>query len=196
MTYIMLKDPVGAAAAMSVGCLAVLAARLLPFTSDPFACCALQPPLQAASLLGLGLLYQGSSHRLMTEIMLEEIGRTPGINPSLTGAGPGADGSGGSGLGASLSSLMCVTQDREGYALAAGFGLGLICLGQGRSAPGLADLQLEDKLRCAVFVCRCNTRRPFAMLELAWYCQHQRVQISCCHISAVWDAMVWHPGAG
>jgi hypothetical protein len=29
--------------------------------------------LQAASRLGLGLLYQGSSHRLMTEIMLEEI---------------------------------------------------------------------------------------------------------------------------
>jgi hypothetical protein len=36
---------------------------------------------------------------------------------------------------------------REGYALAAGFGLGLICLGQGRNAPGLADLHLEDKLR-------------------------------------------------
>jgi anaphase-promoting complex subunit 1 len=83
----------------------------------------------------------------MTEIMLEEIGRTPGVNPSLTGSGPGADTSSGSGLGASLSSLMCVTQDREGYALAAGFGLGLICLGQGRSAPGLADLHLEDKLR-------------------------------------------------
>eukprot|EP00882_Tetradesmus_deserticola_P034352 GHRQ01039373.1.p1 GENE.GHRQ01039373.1~~GHRQ01039373.1.p1 ORF type:complete len:131 (+),score=17.56 GHRQ01039373.1:1-393(+) len=103
--------------------------------------------VQAASLLGLGLLYQGSCHRLMTEIMLEEIGRTPGVNPSLTGGGPGADGGGGSGLGASLSSLMCVTQDREGYALAAGFGLGLICLGQGRNAPGLADLHLEERLR-------------------------------------------------
>ncbi|WIA14045.1 hypothetical protein OEZ85_002600 [Tetradesmus obliquus] len=109
----------------------------------------LSPHVQAASLLGLGLLYQGSCHRLMSEIMLEEITRTPGVNPSLTGGGGGlgAEAGGGSGLGASLSSLMCVMQDREGYALAAGFGLGLICLGQGRSAPGLADLHLEDKLR-------------------------------------------------
>lgn len=100
--------------------------------------------LQAASLLGLGLLYQGSCHRLMTETMLEEIGRTPGVNPSLanmaTLGGPGV-------TGASLSALMTVTHDREAYALSAGFGLGLICLGQGRNAAGLADLHLEEKLR-------------------------------------------------
>eukprot|EP00775_Hariotina_reticulata_P010096 gene10096-10252_t len=110
----------------------------------------LSPHVQAASLLGLGLLYQGSSHRLMTETMLEEIGRTPGVNPSLaanagSAAGTAVDPAGGA--GASLGALMSVTQDREGYALAAGFGLGLICLGQGRNAPGLADLHLEDKLR-------------------------------------------------
>jgi hypothetical protein len=29
--------------------------------------------LQAASLLGLGLLYQGSCHHLMTEILLEDL---------------------------------------------------------------------------------------------------------------------------
>jgi hypothetical protein len=135
--------------------------------------------LQAASLLGLGLLYQGSCHRLMTEIMLEEISRTPGVNPSLTGGGPGADGSGGSGLGASLSSLMCVTQDREGYALAAGFGLGLICLGQGRSAPGLADLHLEDKLRCA------KRFFPFvitAMSSVEWKAGHR---LLACHFVCV-----------
>ena len=40
-----------------------------------------------------------------------------------------------------------VTQDREGYALAAGLALGLITLGKGRSAVGLADLHLEEKLR-------------------------------------------------
>ena len=40
-----------------------------------------------------------------------------------------------------------VTQDREGYALAAGLALGLITLGRGRSAVGLADLHVEDKLR-------------------------------------------------
>jgi hypothetical protein len=37
-----------------------------------------------------------------------------------------------------------VTQDREGYALAAGLALGLITLGRGRAAVGLADLHLED----------------------------------------------------
>jgi hypothetical protein len=43
-----------------------------------------------------------------------------------------------------------VTQDREGYALAAGLALGLITLGKGRAAVGLADLHLEDKLRWAL----------------------------------------------
>lgn len=43
--------------------------------------------------------------------------------------------------------LQGVTQDREGYALAAGLALGLITLGRGRAAVGLADLHLEDKLR-------------------------------------------------
>lgn len=40
-----------------------------------------------------------------------------------------------------------MTQDREGYALAAGLALGLITLGKGRAAAGLADLHLEEKLR-------------------------------------------------
>lgn len=82
----------------------------------------------------------------MTETMLEEIGRTPGVNPSLTNMA-GVDTGGATINGASLSALMCVTHDREAYALAAGFGLGLICLGQGSNAPGLADLHLEEKLR-------------------------------------------------
>lgn len=34
-----------------------------------------------------------------------------------------------------------------------GFGMGLICLGQGRNAPGLADLHLEDRLRWG---CMCS----------------------------------------
>jgi hypothetical protein len=124
----------------------------------------------------------------MTEIMLEEIGRTPGVNPSLTGGGPGADGSSGSGLGASLSSLMCVTQDREGYALAAGFGLGLICLGQGRSAPGLADLHLEDKLRCVA--CLLNLPLSFKCVLLCVLCLmisvHTSVKLSYPVCSTAW----------
>lgn len=42
-----------------------------------------------------------------------------------------------------------VVTDREGYALAAGLSLGLVALGAGRGAVGLADLELERRLRCA-----------------------------------------------
>ena len=80
----------------------------------------LSPLVQAAALVALGLLYQGSAHRLMTEVMLREIGRKPG-----------ADGGRG----------------REGYALAAGLALGLVALAKGRSAAGIADLRVEDRLR-------------------------------------------------
>ena len=76
--------------------------------------------VQSAALLAVGLLYQGSAHRLTTEILLAEIGRKPGGDNVL---------------------------DREGYALAAGFALGLVTLGRGRDAWGLADLHIEDRLR-------------------------------------------------
>ena len=65
--------------------------------------------------------------------MLEEIRRRPG-----TGGGEeGVSSSGGA-----------VAQDREGYALAAGLALGLVTLGRGQDAPGLADIQLADRLKC------------------------------------------------
>ena len=79
----------------------------------------LSPQVQAAALMGVGLLYESSAHRLMTEILLEEIGRRPGSE---------------------------VIRDREGYSLAAGLALGLVTLGKGSSALGLADLRLEDRL--------------------------------------------------
>ena len=79
----------------------------------------LSPHVQAAALLGVGLLYEGSAHRLMTEILLDEIGRRPGAE---------------------------VIRDREGYSLAAGLALGLVTLGKGRHALGLTDLRLEDRL--------------------------------------------------
>lgn len=40
-----------------------------------------------------------------------------------------------------------VTTDRESYALAAGAALGLVMLGRGRNALGIADLHLDDRLR-------------------------------------------------
>lgn len=67
---------------------------------------------------------QGTTHRLMAEVLLEEIGRRPGpaSKEGLDQAGEGL--------------LQGVAQEREGYALAAGAALGLIVLGKGRSAGG------------------------------------------------------------
>eukprot|EP00930_Biecheleria_cincta_P046160 TRINITY_DN31841_c0_g1_i1.p1 TRINITY_DN31841_c0_g1~~TRINITY_DN31841_c0_g1_i1.p1 ORF type:complete len:1337 (-),score=254.77 TRINITY_DN31841_c0_g1_i1:28-4038(-) len=76
-------------------------------------------PVQCSAVLSLGLLFAGSGHRMMTELLVAEIGRRP-TDRAL--------------------------HDREGYSLAAGFALGCICLGQGAEAPGLADLQLHTWL--------------------------------------------------
>ena len=60
--------------------------------------------VQCAAVLGLGLLYAQTSHRMMTEILVAEIGRRPSDRPM---------------------------HDRECYSLSAGFALGLVCLGAG-----------------------------------------------------------------
>ena len=57
--------------------------------------------VQTAALLGVGMLYQGSAHRLMTEVLLGEIGRPP-----------------------TNELLEC----RESYALSAGLALGMLTL--------------------------------------------------------------------
>jgi anaphase-promoting complex subunit 1 len=74
--------------------------------------------VQTAALLGIGLLYEGSAHRRMTELLLTEIGRHPEDH----------------------------NFNREGYSLASGLALGLVTLGRGSHAIGLADLQIEDTL--------------------------------------------------
>ncbi len=76
------------------------------------------PNVQTAALLGIGLLYQGTAHRRMTELLLSEIGRPPEDHHF----------------------------NRESYSLAAGLALGLVTLGRGSNAIGLTDLQIEDKL--------------------------------------------------
>lgn len=68
------------------------------------------------------------------ETMLTEIGRRPG-------AMEGGDSAGGTREGGP------VPEDREGYALAAGLALGLVTLGKGRTAIGVSDLKIEDRLR-------------------------------------------------
>lgn len=61
--------------------------------------------VQAAAVAGIGLLYQGSAHRLMTEFLLNEIGRQPMKDQNA--------------------------HDKEGFALVCGLALGMVsCLVQ------------------------------------------------------------------
>lgn len=84
-------------------------------------------PAHAAAVTGIGLLYQGSSHRLMTEFLLNEMGRRPTQDSNTT--------------------------DREAYALSCGLSLGMVNLAQGDATEslgggnaGLADLDIELRL--------------------------------------------------
>ena len=91
--------------------------------------------VQITALLGVGMLYQATAHRLTVEFLLEEIGRGASERDEGDRAARGGAGSSGS----------------EGYSLAAGLGLGLIALGCGRSSNnrllGLSDLRLEERLQ-------------------------------------------------
>lgn len=82
---------------------------------------------QTAAVTGIGLLYQGSSHRLMTEFLLNEMGKKP-VNDQNT-------------------------YDREGYTLSCGLALGMVNLSRGENSEsdcggsiGLADLHIEERL--------------------------------------------------
>ncbi|CAH0477081.1 unnamed protein product [Peronospora belbahrii] len=106
---------------------------LLP---SPFGGFSVPASTQSAALLGLGILYQGTGYRLMTELLLTEIARSPSSSQFVGGNG-----------NAGLS--MALFDQLEGYALAAGMALGLVVLGRGQTTtgdPGLADLKLEEKL--------------------------------------------------
>ena len=71
-----------------------------------------------------------------------------------------------------------VSHDREGYALAAGLALGLIALGRGRSALGLADLHLEERLRWAGGRNLCFLVSSCRWCRLASLCVHA-VRAAC-----------------
>ena len=78
--------------------------------------------VKTAAVVGIGLLYEGSAHRLMTEVLLGEIS-SRAAREKVKGEG-----------------------ERSGYALAAGMGLGLVLLGRGAEAVGVSDLRIEDRL--------------------------------------------------
>lgn len=75
-------------------------------------------PVHAASIMGVGLLYQGSGDSHISKVLLEEIGRLPGaeVNSHL---------------------------DRESYALSAGLAFGLVNLCKG----GSTTISSSDQLR-------------------------------------------------
>ncbi|XP_072170160.1 anaphase-promoting complex subunit 1-like [Diadema setosum] len=77
--------------------------------------------VQVAAILGTGLVYQKTAHRHVAEVLLGEIGRPPG--PELNNC-----------------------TNRESYSLAAGLALGMVTLGRGSGAVGLADLNIPDQL--------------------------------------------------
>jgi anaphase-promoting complex subunit 1 len=87
----------------------------------------ISPHVQTAAVFGLGLVHQSSCQRLMVELSLNEIGRRPSERSGIASSYPDA---------------------RNSYALAAGFSLGLLCLGKGGSekAFGLRDLNVEARL--------------------------------------------------
>ena len=84
----------------------------------------LSPLTQTAGIMAIGLLYCGTQHRRMSEIMLSEIENTEQEDST---------------------SPMDDLRD-EGYRLAAGLALGYINLGQGKNLTGLHDMQLVERL--------------------------------------------------
>ncbi|XP_077996954.1 anaphase-promoting complex subunit 1-like [Glandiceps talaboti] len=77
--------------------------------------------VQVAAIIGIGLVYQGTAHRHIAEVLLAEIGRPPG--PEMENC-----------------------TDRESYSLAAGIALGFVTLAHGSDAIGLSDLNIPDQL--------------------------------------------------
>ncbi|KAK5995572.1 Negative regulator of mitosis [Cladobotryum mycophilum] len=98
--------------------LSVHATRMLPRGAAELN---LSPLTQTSGIMGIGLLYCGSQHRRMSEIMLSEIEHIEDEDEEEP-----------------LRS--------ECYRLAAGFALGFINLGKGNDLKGLHDMRLTEKL--------------------------------------------------
>ncbi|KAK2757907.1 Anaphase-promoting complex subunit 1 [Arachnomyces sp. PD_36] len=84
----------------------------------------LSPLTQASGIMGIGLLYCGSQHRRMSEVMLSEIENVEEEEPTISQE----------------------TLRDEGYRLSAGFALGFINLGKGKDLGGLRDMHIVERL--------------------------------------------------
>ena len=89
---------------MADSLISLLSIYLPPLLPEGAANLEVSQPTQTAALVGVGLLYLGSTHRHMVEIALKQIGHAPG--PELEFA-----------------------ENRESYSLAAGLTLGMLTLG-------------------------------------------------------------------
>ncbi|KAJ5819722.1 hypothetical protein N7474_005313 [Penicillium riverlandense] len=101
--------------------LSVHVTRMLPIGAAELN---LSPLTQTAGIMGIGLLYCGSQHRRMSEVMLSEIENVEQDEQST-----------------SQEDLR-----DEGYRLAAGFALGLINLGKGNDLRGMRDMHIVERL--------------------------------------------------
>ncbi|KAA3677153.1 anaphase-promoting complex subunit 1 [Paragonimus westermani] len=142
--------------------LAVHYRPLLP--SDPLVHVQLSVPslCQAAAVFGLGLLYEGSAHRHITNLLISELGRSLGGNSAhnvgLRGFQSQSDtqmtGNISSTMGTSAGNTWTGTAGSGGLAgdsceliaLSAGLALGLVLLRRGDTPCGLSDLPWAEQL--------------------------------------------------
>ncbi|KAJ6085246.1 hypothetical protein N7499_004875 [Penicillium canescens] len=101
--------------------LSVHVTRMLPMGAAELN---LSPLTQTAGIMGIGMLYCGSQHRRMSEVMLSEIENSEYDEQAAT------------------------QEDLrdEGYRLAAGFALGFINLGKGDDLRGMRDMHIVERL--------------------------------------------------
>ncbi|KAJ5463536.1 hypothetical protein N7475_008480 [Penicillium sp. IBT 31633x] len=103
--------------------LSVHVTRMLPLGAAELN---LSPLTQTAGIMGIGLLYCGSQHRRMSEVMLSEIENSEQDDQAAAATGE-------------------ELRD-EGYRLAAGFALGFINLGKGHDLRGMRDMHIIERL--------------------------------------------------
>ncbi|KAJ5152905.1 Negative regulator of mitosis [Penicillium canariense] len=101
--------------------LSVHVTRMLPMGAAELN---LSPLTQTAGIMGIGLLYCGSQHRRMSEVMLSEIENIDQDEQST-----------------SQEDLR-----DEGYRLSAGFALGIINLAKGKDLRGMRDMHIVERL--------------------------------------------------
>ena len=89
----------------------------------------LSPLTQTAGIMAIGLLYFGSQHRRMSEVMLSEVENVEQEESTSTPPTSSHD-----------------DMRDEGYRLAAGFALGLINVAKGKDLKGMRDMQIVERL--------------------------------------------------